>query len=230
MPSAATSRLTAGPDGWWWLRGWSGAWCAAGIGDRRVESGRLPASLPIARAVGAEQVHGGSVAMMRASSLQRVAGCDALLTNVPGLGLLVRTADCLPIVFADPVHQVVGLAHAGWRGLLARLPARVVAAFRHWYHSRPEELRVAIGPAIRACCYEVGVDFRARFGRFVTERRGRRTCDLAGAAVDQLQHCGVSASRILDTRRCTACEPAWWSLRRDGAAAGRMTSLVMVRP
>ena len=162
--------------------------------------------------------------------MQRIPGCDALLTETGGLTLLIRTADCLPILFAHPVRGIVGIAHAGWRGLAARLPARVVAAFRHLYQCRAEDLQVAIGPAIHACCYEVGPEFSGRFGRFVHERNGRRTCDLIGVAMDQLRSSGVRAEHLVESARCTACESDhWFSVRREGDATGRLTSFIMLR-
>jgi len=235
MPLAASSRpsLEDARDGWWWLRPWASRSVMAAISDRRAASSRLPPGLPSPQAtVAAEQVHGASLAAVWSrSSIAAVPGCDALLTNVPGIALVVRSADCLPIFFADAARGVVGLAHAGWRGLSAWLPSRVIAALQQLYHSRPEDLQVAIGPAIRACCYEVGPEFRARFGAYVQERRGRRTCDLIGVAADQLRRCGVSPARIVDLQQCTVCEAQrWCSLRREGQTAGRMTSMIMVRP
>jgi len=178
-------------------------------------------------------VSAGSVAMVGryADTMGTVTGCDALLTPTPGLVLLTRTADCLPIFFADPSRGVIGIAHAGWRGLAAALPARVVAAFRHAYHSTVGALHVAVGPAIRACCYEVGPEFVEWFEPFVQDRGGRRTCDLVGAARAQLAQCGIRPDRILDSQRCTACEAQhWYSLRRDGPTTGRLTSFIMLRP
>ena len=229
--SAPRLEETAGRG--WWLRGWASAQVRAGITDRRLDLSHLVNDLRNSvNIVGAEQVHGGSIAIVGSAHglTEPVAGCDALMTHLPGVALLMRTADCLPIFFADPLRRVVGIAHAGWRGLAASLPARVIAAFRHAYQSRPGDLRVAIGPAIRACCYEVGPEFAGRFGPFVQERGGQRTCDLVGAAVDQLRRCGVLADRVLDTKRCTACEPQrWFSLRREGPATGRLVSLIMLK-
>ena len=229
---AAPLRQAPG-DGWWFCR-WAGGRVAAGMTDRHTDVHALLDGLDGAvTTVSAEQVHGASVAVIERPGLgtQPVPGCDALLTHVPGVALLVRTADCLPIVFVDPQRAVVGIAHAGWRGLAASLPARVVSAFRHAYHSEPRELQVAIGPAIRACCYAVGPEFAARFGPFVREQGGRRTCDLVGMARAQLLQCGVRPERVLDSRRCTACETQhWFSLRRDGPSTGRLTSLVVMRP
>jgi len=231
------------PEGGWRLAGWASSRIAAGVTDRQAT-----ASARWLCVVEAEQVHGASVAVIRRPPAGGpVAGCDALVTDVPGVTLAVRTADCLPIFFADPRRGIVGIAHAGWRGLAASLPGRMITVFQQVFRSRPEELHVAIGPAIRACCYEVGPEFPARFEPFVQTQHGRRpfdsaqgglpsgvegrrTCDLIGAAAAQLSACGVRAERLLDTQRCTGCEPdVWFSLRREGPQTGRLCSWIMVR-
>ena len=236
-------RLVEALGGGWRLRRWASGRVVAGVTGRSLDGAQLLRAFhPSARAVEAEQVHGSSLAVIacvgaapRADApgpvaSQIVPGCDALLTHAAGTALLVRTADCLPIFFADPRRGVVGLAHAGWRGLAASLPTRVVAAFCHVYHVPAEALHVAIGPAIRACCYEVGPEFAERFGPFVQERGGRRTCDLVGAACDELRRCGVRPDRVADTRQCTACDlRRWFSLRREGPSTGRLTSLIVLR-
>ncbi len=236
MSRAASDRAgLAETDGrGWWFGGWVSPGVKAGITDRHTSLSDLVKALawPVT-AVGAEQVHGGSVAVVERyeENAATVPGCDALLTRVPGLALTVRSADCLPIFFADPARGVIGIAHAGWRGLSVSLPTRIVSAFRHAYHTRASELRVALGPAIRACCYEVGPEFAARFGPFVREHGGRRTCDLIGVARAQLLACGIRPDHILDSERCTACDThRWFSLRREGPDTGRLTSLIVLRP
>jgi len=236
MSRAASDRAgLAATDGrGWWFGGWVSSGVKAGITDRHTSLSDLVKALawPVT-AVGAEQVHGGSVAVVERceEDAATVPGCDALLTRVPGLALTVRSADCLPIFFADPSRGVIGIAHAGWRGLSVSLPARVVSALRHAYHTQASELRVALGPAIRACCYEVGPEFAARFGPFVREHGGRRTCDLIGVAHAQLLACGIRPDHILDSERCTACDTQqWFSLRREGPDTGRLTSLIVLRP
>ena len=236
MPLAVNSARSfeSRAQGGWWLSGWASSRVVAGVTDRHTESTQLLGALPrVLASVQAEQVHGASLAMVeRRQALPRpLPGCDALLTAVPGVALLIRTADCLPIFLTDPARGVVALLHAGWRGLAASLPARAVSAFQHGYQSRAAELSVAIGPAIRACCYEVGPEFDEPFGSYVQLRNGRRTCDLVGYAIAQLRQCGVRPDRILDTQRCTACEPQqWFSLRREGPSTGRLTSVIMLRP
>ena len=81
---------------------------------------------------------------------------DALLTAEPGLLLCVRSADCLQVLLVDPRHRAVAAVHAGWRGALARVVEKTVGEIRRLFGSQPRELVAAVGPSIRACCYEVG--------------------------------------------------------------------------
>ena len=236
MPQEAnnSSGLRPAPQHGWWYRRWASARIFAGVTDRFTSVDQLLDRLPFqASTVELDQVHGGSLAVIEAppTTRGRIAGCDALLTRQSGVALLVRTADCLPLVIADPSRGVVGIVHAGWRGLAAELPLRTIMAFRQLYHSAPGALRVGIGPAIRSCCYEVGPEFVARFGAFVQQRHGRWMCDLIGVAVDQLQQGGVRRRQVMDSGRCTSCETQhWFSVRREGDATGRLTSLIAIRP
>lgn len=185
------------------------------------------------RLVCAEQVHGASIASIESEQAPAapVAGCDALLTQVPGLTLAIRTADCVPVFLWDPIQAVAGVAHAGWRGLAQHLPMRLVGAACRRYHSRREDLWVGIGPAIRACCYEVQDDFPAVFAPFLNRADGRTMCDLVGYARAELRAAGVRPSRIVDTQQCTGCDAArWHSVRANGQAAGRVWSLIMIQP
>ena len=212
------------------LQGWAGGRFVAGVTDRRADPAGWVSRFRAKANVQAEQVHGASIAVIAKADDVTVAGCDALLTHVPGVALRIRTADCLPIFFADPVRHAIGLAHAGWRGLAASLPARMVAAMRDVFGSTPEALHVAIGPSIRPCCYEVGLELVSRFGAFVQDAQGRRTCDLIGSAIKQLQASGVRGERIFDMRRCTGCETNdWFSLRREGPETGRLVSFLMIQ-
>jgi len=81
---------------------------------------------------------------------------DGLMTAEPGILLTIRIADCLPLLLADPQRRVVAAVHAGWRGAVARVIEKAVGDMRRTFGSDPQELIVAVGPSIRACCYEVG--------------------------------------------------------------------------
>jgi len=92
---------------------------------------------------------------------------DALLTDQAGILLSAKTADCLPVLLADPKRRVVGAVHAGWRGALARIVEKAAGEMRRVFGSDPRNLLAVIGPSIRVCCYEVGEEVEEAFhGRF----------------------------------------------------------------
>jgi len=90
---------------------------------------------------------------------------DALMTNVPGLLLVIRTADCLPVFLVDEKNRAVAAVHCGWRGTEKRILEKAVKAMGEAYGSRPGETLAALGPCIGAACYEVGPEVRAGFLR-----------------------------------------------------------------
>ena len=219
--------------GLWRFRVPQGRRLIAGVTDRSINLDELRTRLGFPHELAAaEQVHGVSLAAVHgAAPRQPIPGCDGILTATPDLLLTIRTADCLPILGWDPLRNAISLIHAGWRGLAGDLPAPMVTRMRQLYRSRPEDLWVAIGPAIRACCYEVGPEFAGRFGRFVSNAGGRRHCDLIGYAIQQLCAAGIRAGQIVDSGQCTSCDASqWYSFRREGAAAGRLLSFAVVHP
>ena len=223
--------LRAASRGGWWWPGWGSSRVRAGLTDRRTSLADVIRQGPAAALMHAAQVHGSSIAWLEGypAGELTVQGCDALISRTPGVGLVIRTADCLPLFVQDPGRQVIGIAHAGWRGLAARLPLRFIAAFQRFAHSRPEQLLVAVGPAIHACCYEVSAEFGRWFEPFLQRRSGRLTCDLIGAARHQFAAAGVTAEHWRDSGHCTGCEPdRWFSVRREGPATGRLHSFIML--
>ena len=109
-----------------------------------------------------KQIHSALVSMVSAASREPLAG-DGLITNTPGLLLAIKTADCVPVLMADVKQRVVGAFHAGWRGTVARVAEKGVGEMRRQFGSLPRDLRAAIGPCIRRCCYQVGSEVRAEF-------------------------------------------------------------------
>jgi YfiH family protein len=182
----------------------------------------------------ATQVHGNDTATVgRAGSGEpNVGDCDALATALPGTALAVQTADCVPILLASAApHAVVGAVgavHAGWRGSAKGVAREAVHALER-LGARPSTLLAWIGPAIGACCYEVGGDVAAQFaGEFV-----RRGCgggfmlDLKAANAAQLEAAGVPRAAIRIHPACTRCGgERFASWRRDGVRAGRMIALI----
>jgi hypothetical protein len=145
---------------------------------------------------------------------------DALLENTSGSVVAIKTADCLPILLVDDRHRAVAAVHAGWRGTVAGIAQRAVEAMRAQFGSVPEDLRAAIGPGIGECCYEVGPEVAAQFGR-----QGRAHVDLAEANRRRLMDAGVTPERIYASNLCTMCRAdEFHSFRRDKEAAGRLFS------
>lgn len=203
-----------------------------GPGDRE----RLSIALGFSRLFPMRQVHGNEV---RALGVERVEPpeCDGLVTDRPGAGLVVETADCVPFLVWAERRNAVAAVHAGWRGTLSRVTSAAVETLVS-LGAGAEELHVAVGPAIRACCFEVGdevVDAFAGSGRDVSRitrdgGRGRRHLDLVADNRSQLLDAGVAEERIYDSGRCTYCEwERFYSYRREGASVGRILGAIGVR-
>ncbi len=109
-----------------------------------------------------KQVHSDTIHLVENLPKQPLVG-DGLITRNPGLLLAVQTADCLPLLLVDPKQRAVGIFHAGWRGTLARIAEKGVAAMRLHFGSEPRRLLAAIGPGIHTCCYAVGEEVRDKF-------------------------------------------------------------------
>ncbi len=153
---------------------------------------------------------------------------DALWTGEPGLALCVATADCVPVALAGAAG--VAVAHAGWRGIVAGVVARAAAAVR----AGDDGSRAWIGPAIGACCYEVGPEVARAVvaasapGVLCPGPGERPHLDLVAAVESQLRAAGVAVIERLGP--CTRCSPELLSsYRRDGAAAGRNLTFAWLR-
>jgi polyphenol oxidase len=108
------------------------------------------------------QIHSAIIHRVDAVPAHALPG-DGMITNSAGLLLAIKTADCVPVLVADVKRRVVGGFHAGWRGTAARVVEKGVGEMRRQFGSTPRDLRAAIGPCIRRCCYSVGPEVRAQF-------------------------------------------------------------------
>jgi polyphenol oxidase len=200
----------------------------AGVTDRTIKHSDLALSLPFdLNIVQSQQVHGASIASIEGlcSVNDPITGCDAISTDSFSVCLAVRTADCLPIFIFDQVKNIVGIAHAGWRGLSKKLPAKLVVFLQNRYSCKPADLYALIGPAIRSCCYSVGKEFEKDFDGFLSEKQGRLVCDLIGNAAWQLISAGVLKSKIIDSGECTQCnQEQWISYRASPRTQDRLVS------
>lgn len=109
-----------------------------------------------------KQVHSAILHRATAVSAHSASG-DGIITSVPGVLLSIKTADCVPVLIADVKRRVIGAFHAGWRGTVSRIVEKGVGEMRRQFGSDPRDLRAAIGPCVRKCCYAVGDEVRAEF-------------------------------------------------------------------
>jgi purine-nucleoside/S-methyl-5'-thioadenosine phosphorylase / adenosine deaminase len=158
---------------------------------------------------------------------------DGLASDEPGVVLAVLTADCAPVLLADPAAQVVAAVHAGWRGLAAGVVEAGVAAMAE-LGADPAATVGLVGPAIGGCCYEVGPDVRAAVGdrypgALATTRSGRPALDPAAGAVEALTRAGVGEVRAAG--ECTFDQDErFFSHRRDHGRTGRQAALIALVP
>lgn len=219
-----------------------------GLGSRddpeRVKENRARAAtalgLPQGKLLSAYQHHSAVVAVADTPWTRQTAPrADAVVTATPGLAIAVSTADCVPVLFADPDARVVGAAHAGWRGALGGVLEATVGAMERLGAARAR-IRAAIGPAISADAYEVGAEFETRFlaesaanARFFSRpsEHARPRFDLTGYVGHRLAAAGIAEPEQLGA--CTCGNPRdFFSYRRTTQNAepdyGRQISAILL--
>ncbi|GJL53757.1 MAG: hypothetical protein NPIRA02_08890 [Nitrospirales bacterium] len=192
--------------------------------------------------ISVKQVHGKSVLVFDdplASHATLTQEGDALVTSQPHVLLVVRTADCVPVLFADLQNRVVAAVHAGWRGAVAGIVGETLATLTQRYGTHAEHLRVAIGPSIGPCCFEVDgpvIDpIKAHYPYWAKVispvSSTHATVDLKEFIVQQLQHQGIALAAISKSAACTQCDASrFFSYRREGRVNGTMLSGIMLKP
>jgi len=189
-------------------------WLVHGFGTRHADIPGLFANLATLK-----QIH-SSTCLPADGRAGPIGEGDALLENTPGAVVAVRTADCIPILLVDERVRAVAAVHAGWRGTAAGIARRAVDAMRERFGTDAADLHAAIGPGIGECCFEVGPEVAAEFGR-----AGRVHLDLAAENCRQLEEAGVTPERIYASKLCTQClSDDFHSFRRDREASGRLFS------
>ncbi len=191
--------------------------------------------LPAERIVTGHLVHSARVARVGLSDGGKVVpGTDGLLSREP-VALLLRFADCVPILLFDPVERVVGLLHAGWKGTAAQIAQQGVRQMQQQFGCQPENLLAAIGPSIGPCCYTVQEGFVAEVSRawpqaqsFIRKDRNGYHADLWGMNSRQLQDAGVRQIELAGI--CTACHrDEFYSHRGDGGTTGRFAVVLALQ-
>lgn len=193
------------------------------------------------RAVLARQIHSDIVRVVSSGDClgldhRAYPECDALVTNHPGVALVVFTADCTPILFHDPVTGAVGAAHAGWRGTAADIAGKTVGVMTDVFGCDPRNIRAAIGPNIGQCCFQTNADvpqamyealgskaepmIRQVDGKYYVNLKEINACFLRRAGVEHIE---ISTD-------CTACQPdRFWSHRVTQGKRGSQGAIIVCK-
>ena len=182
-----------------------------------------------------EQTHSDNV-MTADGNKRYFANTDGFVSDTPGVFAAVKTADCQPILFADPVNRIVGVCHAGWRGTMKKTAKKTVDGMVK-LGAEADNIIAALGPCIKPCCFEVKADFVAEFERnapellnCITKENGVYHADISGMNRAVLLSGGVPEKNIYVCEECT-CHNAekYFSHRRQGISRGTMMSVIGIK-
>ena len=160
---------------------------------------------------------------------------DAVVTDLKGVCVAIKTADCVPILLFDSKQKVVAAVHAGWRGTVQNIVKETIQLMAEKYGSSPSDLWAGIGPSISPEIYEVGEEVWSQFASEFYQatypsKADKRLLDLWSANYHQLVNAGVPSEQIEAARICTYSNPdQFFSARRDGLKTGRMATGIMLR-
>lgn len=178
------------------------------------------------------QVHGNNVIIVTSPGMQ--GDGDAMVTRVPGIVLVVKTADCVPVLMYDDKQKVICAVHSGWRGIYNEVVISTLNVLGNIFNTEISSLKVSIGPSIEQRCYEVGEEvvsnFKEKFQwwqRVIDYADNRFYLNLRKSIEIQLINSGVSYKNVEHIELCTFCrEDLFYSWRRDGKKRERMYSYI----
>lgn len=181
------------------------------------------------------QVHGNNVVLLEKPDKKPLSSLDfngdAIITNQRGFALGILTADCLPILIHASLKGVVGAVHAGWRGTSLRIVQETLLAMEKVFDVKVDEVKVALGPSIGPCCYQVDDKVLKPMRKNLTEKMvpvGNRMLDLTRINHELLLEMGIQKESVECVNLCTSCrEDLFFSYRRDGLT-GRQLSFIML--
>lgn len=204
--------------------------------DENLRRAAAALAVPFTQLVSPNQQHTTLVRQVRPADRGKVLpGVDALHTAEAEIPILLRFADCVPILLYDPPHHAFAVVHSGWRGTVGGIVERAIRAMVADYGSRPDQIVACIGPCIGPCCYEVGDDVTdavreafSRPGDLLPSHGTRHHFDLWSANMRWLEAAGVRQVEIAET--CTACHnDEFYSYRAGKGRTGHFGALMMLR-
>ncbi len=154
---------------------------------------------------------------------------DGLITNISDIPLVVFTADCVPLLFCDPVNRVVAATHAGWRGTAQKIGKKTVQLMKSEFGCKPQNIIAAIGPSIGACCFEVDRDTAENFDKKynIPKLNGKFHVDLWAVNKDDMIDEGINPENIYVSDECTICNSdKYYSYRTHKEHTGRQVAVI----
>lgn len=211
---------------------------AHGFADRIVgaDASEIERRFALSKIAQLKQVHSSDVVIVdNIDNHDDHSEGDALVTGLKGVGVAIRTADCVPILLVDDQRSVVAAIHGGWRGTLSEIAMNTVSLIEREYGVGPSRLTAVIGPSIKKCCYEVGEDVASLFeerdpdsGKYMSKsRKSKYVLDLSVANKLGLQKAGVEQIEVVNI--CTKCNVDFYSYRREGKGVKTQLSFIALQ-
>lgn len=169
------------------------------------------------KVIAAEIVHSANVGIVNSVSSEVISGADGLVTRNKNVFLSVTVADCIPVYFYEPKHQIVALAHCGWRGIVGGIIKNTLEKIQE-LGGKNENLKIALGPGINNCHFEIQKDVLDEFSaypEFVIRREEKIFVDLKGIIEKRLVELGINPESIENNNDCTMENDRYFSFRRD---------------
>jgi len=180
------------------------------------------------------QIHSSKVEVISDSNKKIIEKSDGLITDKPKIYLMVKTADCFPLVYCDCKKQVVGIIHVGWRGTVEKIFLQGLLKLLGHFNSRPEDILVAIGPGLRKCCFEQDLFLQEslpEWENYIVKNNSRKKIDIPSFIIDSLIDVGIKRNNIEDCGICSYCNHNFFSHRRsinNNLVEGRFASILGV--
>lgn len=187
--------------------------------------------IPYENLVIPQQTHSDNIGIIEKIP-QTFENTDALVTNKRGIALALNFADCVPIIFYDPVQKAIAIAHAGWRGTVAKIGPKTVEKMIEEFNSKPEDIIALIGPSIGKCCFEVKEDVREKLLESVDNKHfeafSNNNVDLK--LVNKLQLLSIGLKKIELSEYCTSCQnELFFSYRKEKGKTARHSAVIIVK-
>lgn len=171
-----------------------------------------------------KQVHGDSILQIKTmEQATEPDEYDAMVTNTPGVGLLIQQADCQAILLHDPVKDVIAAIHNGWRGSAAGIIGKTIKSMRQHFRVKPADLRAVISPSLGPCCAEFIHYQRELPPDFYPFKNANNYFDFRAISKRQLKQSGIMENKIEIAEICTACSSDFFSYRRTKKSGSEIT-------